>query len=99
MRYVASYSTEGSAFDNAPAKRRELLLKNSTGMFDDFASGGGEHVDESRLAHVDMPVTIVEAELSPAFLRRSCERLKRLMPQARAVRVGEQRPPRRIRRC
>ena len=85
IRYVASYSTGGSAFDKAPAERRELLLKNSAAIFDDFASGGGEHVDESRLAHIDRPVTIIEAGLSPAFLRRSCERLKRLLPQAHTV--------------
>jgi pimeloyl-ACP methyl ester carboxylesterase len=32
-----------------------------------------------------VPVTIIEAGLSPVFLRRSCERLKGLMPQARTV--------------
>jgi pimeloyl-ACP methyl ester carboxylesterase len=85
MWYVASYSTGGSAFDQAPAERRELLLENSAAIFDDFASGGGEHVDESRLADIDVPVTIIEAGLSPAFLRRSSKRLKRLMPQARTV--------------
>jgi esterase len=85
MRYVASYSTGGSAFDKAVAERRERLLENSSAIFDDFASGGGEHVDEARLADIDVPVTIIEAGLSPKFLRRSCERLKRLMPQARTV--------------
>jgi pimeloyl-ACP methyl ester carboxylesterase len=85
MRYVASYSTGGSAFDKAPPERRERLLENSAAIFNDFASGGGEHVDETRLADIDVPVTIIEARLSPAFLRRSCERLKRLMPQARTV--------------
>jgi pimeloyl-ACP methyl ester carboxylesterase len=85
MRYVASYPSGGSAFDNVPAERREQLLENSAAIFDDFASGGGEHVDESRLAELDMPVTIIEAGLSPAFLRRSCERLQRLLPQARTV--------------
>jgi pimeloyl-ACP methyl ester carboxylesterase len=85
MRYVASYSTGGSAFDKAPAERRERLLQNSAGIFDDFASGSGEHVDETRLADIDVPVTIIEAGLSPPFLRRSCERLKRLMPQARTL--------------
>jgi len=65
MRYVASYSTGGSALDKAPAERRERLLQNSTGIFDDFASGGGEHVDEARLADIDVPVTIIEAGLSP----------------------------------
>jgi pimeloyl-ACP methyl ester carboxylesterase len=85
MRYVASYSTGGSGFDKAPADRRDRLLENSGAVFEDFASGGGEHVDESRLAGIDVPVTIVEAALSPPFLRRSCERLKGLMPQARTV--------------
>jgi non-heme chloroperoxidase len=85
MRYVSSYSTGGSAFDEVPAERRERLLENSTGIFDDFASGGGEHVDETRLADIDVPVTIVEAGLSPPFLRRSSERLERLMPRARTV--------------
>jgi pimeloyl-ACP methyl ester carboxylesterase len=85
MRYVASYSTGGSAFDKAPAERRERLLQNSAAIFDDFASGGGEHIDESRLADIDVPVTIIEAGLSPSFLRRSCERLKGLMPRARTV--------------
>jgi pimeloyl-ACP methyl ester carboxylesterase len=56
-----------------------------TGWKDALASGGGEHVDESRLAGIDVPVTIIEAGLSPRFLRRSCERLKGLMPQARTV--------------
>lgn len=89
MRYVASYSTGGSAFDNAPAERRERLLANAAGVFDDFASGGGEHVDEARLADIRVPVTIVEAGLSPPVLRRSCERLKGLMPRARTVTLAD----------
>jgi non-heme chloroperoxidase len=89
MRYVASYPTGGSAFDKAPPERRERLLQNSGGIFDDFASGGGEHVDEARLADIDVGVTIVEAALSPPFLRRSCARLKRLIPQARIVTLAD----------
>jgi pimeloyl-ACP methyl ester carboxylesterase len=85
IRYVSSYSTGGSAFDKATEERRERLLENSAAIFDDFASGGGEHIDEKRLADIDVPVTIIEARLSPPFLRRSCERLKRLMPQARTI--------------
>jgi pimeloyl-ACP methyl ester carboxylesterase len=85
MRYVASYSTGGSAFDKSPAERRARLLTNAPAVFHDFASGGGEHVDETRFAGIDVPVTIIDAALSPGFLRRSCQRLKRLMPQARTV--------------
>jgi pimeloyl-ACP methyl ester carboxylesterase len=36
-----------------------------------------------------VPVTIVEAALSPPFLRRSCARLKRLIPQARIVTLAD----------
>jgi hypothetical protein len=32
-----------------------------------------------------VPVTIIDAALSPSFLRRSCERLKQLLPQAKTV--------------
>jgi pimeloyl-ACP methyl ester carboxylesterase len=85
LRYVTGYRNGGSAFEESPADRGERLLKNSAGIFADIASGSGEHVDESRLAAIDLPVTLVEAELSPPFLRRSCGRLRRLLPQARAI--------------
>jgi pimeloyl-ACP methyl ester carboxylesterase len=85
MRYVASYSTGGSAYDKASPKRRERLLSNAAAVFDDYASGGGEEVDKSRLANLDIPVTIVGAALSPPFLRRSCDNLRQLLPQARTV--------------
>lgn len=89
MRYVAGYSTGGSAWDTAPVERREKLLHNASAIFDDFASGGGKHVDESRLAGIEIPVTIIEAKLSPPVLRRSCARLARLMPQARMVTLAD----------
>jgi pimeloyl-ACP methyl ester carboxylesterase len=85
MRYVASYSTGGSAYDKASPQRRERLLSNAAAVFDDYASGGGEAVDKSRLANLDIPVTIVGAALSPPFLRRSCDNLRQLLPQAKTV--------------
>ena len=88
LRYVASHPTGGSAFDAAPPERREQLLRNAPAIFADMGSGGGEHVDESKLAGIDVPVTIVEAALSPGFLRRSCKRLEDLLPQARTVTIA-----------
>lgn len=85
MRYVASYSTGGSAFDRASAERREQLLANAGAVFADSDSGSLDHVPEDRLAGISAPTTIVECRLSPPFLRRSSERLRRLMPQARTV--------------
>ena len=82
LRYVSSYSTGGSAYDmKTPPERREKLLMNAAGIFADFGSGGG-NVDESRLASLSVPITLVDMKLSPPFLRRSCQRLKELLPQA-----------------
>lgn len=80
IRYVTR-----SAFEDAPPERRERLLDNAGGIFDDLGGGGGEHVDESRFDEIAVPVTIVEAEQSPPFLRRSCARLKGLIPQADTI--------------
>jgi 3-oxoadipate enol-lactonase len=85
MRYVGSYPAGGSAFEKASAERRETLLRNASGIFADFASGLGDHVPEDRLTGIEIRTTIVDCELSPPFLRRSCQRLRGLMPQARAV--------------
>ena len=85
MRYVGSYPSGGSAFAKASAQRREKLLANASGIFADAGSGLGGHVPEERLAHLGIPVTIVDCRLSPPFLRKSCERLRGLMPQAQSV--------------
>jgi pimeloyl-ACP methyl ester carboxylesterase len=84
LRYVSSYSTGGAAFDTASDERREQLLSKPDGLFADLASGGGT-IDESLLANISVPVTIVDAALSPSFLRRSSRRLKHLLPHARKV--------------
>ena len=80
LRYVTR-----SAFEDAPPERRERILANAGAIFADLGGGGGEHVDESRFDEIAVPVTIVEAEQSPPFLRRSCARLKRLIPQAETI--------------
>jgi pimeloyl-ACP methyl ester carboxylesterase len=85
MRYVASYPSGGSAFDKAPPERRATLLDNAGGIFADFSSGSGDHVPEDRLAGIEIPTTIVDCKRSPSFLRRSCKRLRDLMPQARSL--------------
>jgi len=85
LRYVSSYSTGGSAFESkASAARRAQLLANAPGLFADLTSGGGS-VDEDRLRDITTPVTIIDGKLSPPFLRRSSQRLKQLLPQARTV--------------
>lgn len=85
LRYVSSYSTGSSAYETKTSpERREKLLANTAGIFADLASGSGD-VDERRLSEITAPITIVDAKLSPPFLRRSCRRLFRLLPQTDRV--------------
>lgn len=82
LRYVSSYATGGAGFEKASESRQEQLLANTVGIFADLASAGGT-IDESLLGNIGPPATIIDAALSPPFLRRSSHRLKRLLPQAR----------------
>jgi pimeloyl-ACP methyl ester carboxylesterase len=84
LRYVSGYPSGGSAFDSAPVERRQALLDAAGGIFADADSGLG-NVPEDRLGRVEIPTTIVACKLSPSFLRKSCGRLRKLMPQARGV--------------
>ena len=85
LRYVSSYATGGNAYDDkASDERKEALAANADGVLADLASGSGK-VPESRVAQLPMPVTIISAALSPSFLRNSSQRLRRLLPQARAI--------------
>lgn len=85
MRYVASYSTGGTAFDKVTSERRDAILANARGMFADMQSASRRTLDEAQMGSLPMPVAIVDAKLSPPFLRKSSERLRRAMPRARTV--------------
>ena len=85
VRYVTSYPGGGCAFDKSPPARREAILANARGLFADADLPSGFEVDEARLGSIAIPTTIIEAKLSPSFLRKSSGRLRRAMPQARAV--------------
>jgi pimeloyl-ACP methyl ester carboxylesterase len=84
MRYVSSYPSGGSAFDRSPVERRKAVLDNAGGIFADADSGLGD-VPKDRLGRIEIPTMIVDCKLSPSFLRRSCKRLRELMPQARTT--------------
>jgi pimeloyl-ACP methyl ester carboxylesterase len=84
MRYVGGYPSGGSAFERSTPERRATLLDNADGMFADVDGGLGD-VPENRLANLEVETTIVDCVLSPPFLRKSCGRLREMMPQARTV--------------
>lgn len=87
MRYVTRYPTGGCAFDKSPEARRERILANAHGLFCDVQTPDGFQVDEARMAGIAVPMTIIDAKLSPPFLRKSCERLRRALPQARTATI------------
>jgi pimeloyl-ACP methyl ester carboxylesterase len=87
LRYVTSYSTGGTGFDRSSPKRRETLLANASGIFADSASGL-PYVEDNRLAAIQVPITLIEAKLSPPFLRRSCARLRAALPRARVLTIA-----------
>jgi pimeloyl-ACP methyl ester carboxylesterase len=84
LRYVSGYATGGCGFDALSDTRREQLLTNAAAIFADLASAGST-IDETVVGKIDVPVTIVDAALSTAFLRRSSLRLKQLLPRARTI--------------
>ena len=87
LRHVTSYSTGGTGFDRAAPERREILLANAGGIYADSASGLPS-IAEDRFAAIHVPITLIEAELSPPFLRRSCARLRAALPHARVVSIA-----------
>ncbi len=84
---MTSYCTGGTGFDRASPERREVLLANASGIYADYASGLPT-IEEKRLASIQVPITLIEAKLSPSFLRRSCARLRAALPQARVFTIA-----------
>jgi pimeloyl-ACP methyl ester carboxylesterase len=87
MRYVSSYPAGGCAFDKAPEARRQAVLANAHGLFADVDTPNGFSVDESKMGAIAVPTTIIDAKLSPPFLRKSTARLRRAIPHARNVTI------------
>jgi pimeloyl-ACP methyl ester carboxylesterase len=88
MRYVASYATGGTAFDKLAPERRDAILANANGMFADAQSATTHAIDEALIGTLPMPVAIIDAALSPPFLRKSSTRLRRALPQARRMTIA-----------
>ena len=80
MRYALSYSTGGNAYDRMPGDRRARLEANVDGVFADFATGDGSHIDPAAVETLSVPVTLISAELSPPFLRKSSKWLAEHLP-------------------
>jgi pimeloyl-ACP methyl ester carboxylesterase len=56
-------------------------------MFADAETATTHAIDEARIGALPMPIAIIDAKLSPPFLRKSTERLRRALPRARHVTI------------
>jgi pimeloyl-ACP methyl ester carboxylesterase len=63
-------------------ERRDALRANAEGVFADLASGDGSHIGAVELASIRVPVSIVTATLSPAFLQKTSAALAKRLPSA-----------------
>jgi pimeloyl-ACP methyl ester carboxylesterase len=88
IAYVSSRSDGSpSAWDRAPESRRRHIVGNAEAIFADIASSGANHLGDERVRAIERPVGIVATALSPPFVRRSVDRLERLLPAARVERL------------
>ena len=85
IRFISSYESGGNAWDRAVPARKQTILANASGVLADIDAADHDYLDESRLAEIQTPVTIVDPKLGPAVFRRSVERLRELLPKARLV--------------
>jgi pimeloyl-ACP methyl ester carboxylesterase len=81
LRFATSYRTGGSAFERMAEDRRDLLRSNAEGIFSDLSSDdGSRNISDEDLASIRVPVTIITAERSPAFLQKTSASLAKRLP-------------------
>jgi pimeloyl-ACP methyl ester carboxylesterase len=78
LSFSTSYRTGGSAYERMGEDRREVLRSNSEGIFSDLSSDDGTHnISVEDLRALRVPVTIITADLSPAFLQKTSASLRK----------------------
>jgi pimeloyl-ACP methyl ester carboxylesterase len=80
LRWAMGESTGGSTWDrdDYPQERREALLGNSVGVWNDLGSGDGSDLPVERIA---CPVTCIRGDLSQRWFITTTEATPKLIPQ------------------
>ena len=90
IRFISSYGAGGgSAWDRAVPARKQTILASAAGVLADIDADDHDTLDESQIANIEAPMTIVDPRLGPPMFRRSVERLRELLPKARVVTLEE----------
>lgn len=90
LRWVMGERGAGSTWDRPeyPGDRREALLGNARGTWNDIDSGDGSHLSPEQVRAIGCPITLVRGDLSQPWFVRTLEGLAELLPSA-SVRVIE----------
>lgn len=89
LRYTGSYRTGGTAFDAYEPALREALLGNAEALMAELLAGPLEEVSTERVRGISCPVTFLVGELTPEAIVAATDRLIRLLPQARVIRIPD----------
>lgn len=90
LRWVMGERGAGSTWDRPeyPEDRREALLGNARGTWNDIDSGDGSHLSPEQVRAIGCPITLIRGDLSQPWFVRTLEGLAELLPSA-SVRVIE----------
>jgi pimeloyl-ACP methyl ester carboxylesterase len=85
LRWVMGERGGGSTWDRPeyPDDRRQALLGNARGTWNDIDAGDGSHLSREQIGAIACPVTLVRGDLSQAWFVRTLEGIGELLPSAR----------------
>ena len=88
LRWVMGERGDGSTWDRPeyPEERRQALLDNARGTWNDIDSGDGSHLSREQISSIGCPVTLVHGDMSQPWFIRTLKGIADLLPSAR-VRV------------
>lgn len=84
LRWVMGERGGGSTWDRPdyPEERRQALLDNARGTWNDIDSGDGSHLSRGQISSIRCPVTLVRGDLSQPWFARCLEGISELIPSA-----------------
>jgi pimeloyl-ACP methyl ester carboxylesterase len=89
LRFALSYRTGGTAFDTIAPALRESLLANAEALMPELQAGPVEELTAEQVQGIRCPVTCIVGELTPEVIVAATDRLVRLLPQARIIRIAD----------
>jgi pimeloyl-ACP methyl ester carboxylesterase len=78
----------GRGLERFPDASRRTVAENATVIVAEIAAGTGETLTEGRIASIACPATVISGSTSDVAFQRAAQRLTRLLPQCRTIRIA-----------